>query len=210
MNAFDFFQRKVCLTLGPDWPLACSEFERVGLNDVWRFDAIPIDNDKILGPHQSFSAGVRQILQDFLVSGSKTLLHLEDDCSFQSLDHLESALSELPWNWDIVYLGANLLCWNRPTDPQPERYSEHLFRVQQAWCTHAVGFNRKVVPYILANQPDFSSQMVDNWLSDQLQRFNAFVVAPMVAYQRPHRSAIWDTDEYDYTPIFQASDERLR
>jgi hypothetical protein len=102
MNPFDFFERKVCLTLGPDWPLACTEFERVGLTDVWRFDAIPINEDKILGPHQSFSASVRQILEDFMVSGSKTLLHLEDDCIFQPLDHLAEALSELPDDWDIV------------------------------------------------------------------------------------------------------------
>ena len=71
----------------------CTELERVGMKDVWRFDAIPIDTDKILGPHQSFSASVRQILSDFLISGAETLLHLEDDCVFKDLTHLEEAIS---------------------------------------------------------------------------------------------------------------------
>jgi hypothetical protein len=203
MNPFDFFERKVCLTLGPDWPQACTEFERVGLTDVWRFDAIPD-----IGPHQSFSRSVRQILEDFMVSGSKTLLHMEDDCIFQPLDHLALALSELPENWDIVYLGANLLCWGHVTDPQPERLSKHLFRVRQAWCTHAIGFNRKIVPFILEHQPGFSEQMIDNWLSAQLPRLNAYVVAPMVAYQRARHSAIWGRYD-DYTPIFKQSEAKL-
>lgn len=209
MNPFDFFQRKVCLTLGPDWPLACAELERVGLTGVWRFDALPIDTDRILGPHQSFSASVRQILDNFITSGSQTLLHLEDDVVFQRLDHLTTALSELPADWDVVYLGANLLCWGHVTDPQPERFSPHLFRVRQAWCTHAVGFNRKVVPFILENQPDFSAQMIDNWLSAQLPRLNAYCVSPMVAYQRPRHSAIWGRYD-DYTPIFKASEGMMR
>lgn len=208
MTPFDFFQRRVCLTLGPDWPQACAELERVGLTDVWRFDAVPVDGDRIAGPHQSFSASVRQILDDFIVSGAQTLLHLEDDVVFQRLDHLTIALSELPANWDIVYLGANLLCWGHVTDPQPERFSPHLFRVRQAWCTHAIGFNRKVVPFILENQPDFSAQMIDNWLSAQLPRLNAYCVAPMVAYQRPHYSSIWGRYD-DYTPIFEASEGML-
>lgn len=209
MSGWRFFDRRVCLTLGPEWPIACREFERVGLTDVWRFDALPIDDDKILGPHQSFSASVRRILEDFMVSGARSLLHLEDDVVFRDHAHLQQALSELPDDWDVVYLGANLLCWNRDDDPQPERYSEHLFRVHQAWCTHAIGFSRRVVPFILENQPDFSSQMIDNWISAQLPRLNAFVVAPMVAYQRPHHSAIWNRFD-DYSEIFDRSGERLK
>lgn len=200
---WSFFERKVCLTLGPDWPIACGELERVGLTGVWRFDALPD-----IGPHQSFSRSVRQILSDFLASDSETLLHLEDDCTFRSLEHLEMALSELPPDWDIVYLGANLLCWGNPSDPQPERAGEHLFRIRQAWCTHAIGFNRKVVPFLLENQPDFSHQMIDSWLSEQLPKLNAYVVAPMVAYQRPRHSSIWDRFD-DYTPIFEESQKRL-
>lgn len=197
MNPFSLFTRRVCLTLGPDWPLACEEFERVGLDHVWRFDALPD-----IGPHQSFNRSTRRILSDFAMSGSDTLLFLEDDVVFRDLGHLESALSELPADWDIVYLGANLL------NGQPERYSEHLFRVKSAWTTHAIGYNKKVIPFLLDNQPDANAEMFDNALSRWLPDLQAFVVAPMVAYQRFHKSTIWQTTE-DYTPHFEASDARL-
>jgi len=203
MNPFEFFERRVCLTLGPDWPIACEEFERVGLENVWRFDALPD-----IGPHQSFNKSTRQILTNFLISGAKTLLFLEDDVVFKDLSHLEVALSELPSDWDIIYLGANLVCWNNG-EPQPERHSEHLFRVKAAWTTHAIGYNKRVISFLLANQPDISAIMFDNWLSSQLPTLNAFCVAPMVAYQRAHHSMIWDRYD-DYTPIFEASEERLR
>lgn len=197
MNSFTFFGRRVCLTLGPDWPLACAEFERVGLDHVWRFDALPD-----IGPHQSFNRSTRRILSDFCMSDSETLLFLEDDVVFRDLSHLEIALSELPADWDICYLGANLL------NGQPERYSEHLFRVKSAWTTHAIGYNRKVIPFLLDNQPDANAEMFDNALSRWLPNLQAFVVAPMVAYQRFHPSTIWGTVE-DYTPHFEASDARL-
>jgi hypothetical protein len=209
MNPFSLFSRKVCLTLGgPEWPIAQAEFERVGLDGVLRFDALPIDEKEILGPHQSFNGSVRKILIEALDADTHNLLFLEDDCTFRPLDHLEAALSELPVDWDIIYLGANLICWNSD-EPQPVRYSEHLFRIGAAWTTHAIGFNRRVIPFILENQPGLSDQMIDNWISSQLPELNAYCVAPMVAYQRPRVSAIWQRFD-DYTPIFEASDERLR
>jgi hypothetical protein len=203
MNPFSFFERKVCLTLGPDYPLAEAEFDRVGLTEVLRFDALPD-----IGPHQSFSKSEREILWQFWQSGASSLLHLEDDCIFRSCDHLGLALSELPDDWDIVYLGANLICWNNG-EIAPERYSEHLFRVRAAWTTHCVGYSRKGAQYLLERQPGFSEIMFDNWMSTQLPYLNAYCVAPMVAYQRPRFSSIWGRED-DYTPIFEASEERLK
>lgn len=207
VNPFSFFQRKVCLTNSKlEWDIGYRELARVGLIDVQKFQAIPD-----IGPHQSFNRSTRAILQGFHDSGDDMLLFLEDDCEFKDLSHLEKALSELPEFWDIVYLGANLICWNRECDLQPERYSEHLFRVFQAWTTHAIGYSRRVVPFLLGRQPGFSEQMFDQFLSENLPNLNAYVVAPMVAYQRPRVSSIWDKPEVqDYTPIFEASDMRLK
>lgn len=206
---WDFFERKIVLTCDDVlWCQAQEEFARVGLDGYEKFTGLPLDNDQILGPHQSFNASERKILTEFYESGAQTLLHLEDDCVFRDLGHLKQALSELPDAWDIVYLGANLVCWNNG-ERSPERYSDYLFRVFTAWTTHCVGYNRRCVLDILEKQPGFSEQMFDQYLSSRLHEFNAFVVAPMVAYQRPHVSAIWNRFD-DYTPIFEASDARLR
>lgn len=201
---WDFFQRKVCLSVqNNEWQQACFEFERIGLHGVEKYQAV-----KEIGPHQSFSHSERNILLDFFHSDAETLLHLEDDVQFRSIEHLEAAIGELPADWDILYLGANLVMWNNG-EPSPERHSEHLFRVKAAWTTHCVAYAKKCVFEILAKQSEFSVQMYDQYLGNRLEEFQAFVVAPMVAYQRPRHSMIWGRFD-DYTPIFEASEERLK
>ena len=200
---WSFFNRRICLTNDPaEWEIAQLEFNRVGL-EVEKYQAV-----KEIGPHQSFSHSERNILLDFLHSDAETLLHLEDDCVFRSLSHLPKAIDELPEDWDVLYLGANLVLWNNG-EPWPERHSEHLFRVKCAWTTHAIAYNKKCVRRILEGQPSFDAQMFDNYLSTRLPELNAFIVAQMVAYQRPRISSIWNRFD-DYSPIFEASDGRLR
>jgi len=136
-------------------------------------------------------------------SGDERLLHLEDDCVFRDLTHLTVALGELPPDWDIVYLGANVV------DEHPKRHGNYTFRIRGAWTTHCIGYSRKVVPFLIENQPDSSERMYDNWLSDQLPNLKAYIVTPMVAWQRPHFSKIWQ-QEVNYDQIFQQSQERIR
>lgn len=201
---WQFFDRRVCLTtLAEEWEVGSQEFKRVGL-EVERFQSLPD-----IGRHESFSKSEREILCRFwLEEQPQTLLHVEDDCVFRDLTYLEQALYELPSDWDIIYLGANLLCWNKD-EPQPERYSKYLWRVRAAWTTHAIAYNRRCVYDLLAKQPAFSEQMFDQYLSQKLPHLNAYCVGPMVAYQRPRWSSIWERYD-DYTNIFEASDAKLK
>lgn len=198
-ETWDFFDSVVCLTNNEEeWATGLREFVRVGLGErVRKFQALPD-----VGPHQSFNRSERRILIDFLASGSSTLLHLEDDCVFQSLDHLPAALSQLPEDWDVLYLGANII------DETPERFSRNLYRVRNAWTTHGIAYNRKVIPFILENQPGFSERMYDNWLGSELGNLKAFVVNPMAAWQRPRFSSIWQRDT-DYDDVFSLSQAKL-
>ena len=194
---WDFFDQKVCLTADSgEWEKAVAEFARVGLS-AQKFDALPD-----IGPHQSFNRSTRQILIQFFESDSESLLFLEDDCLFKDIVHLDKAMSELPADWDIVYLGANI------QDENPVRISEHVFRIRSAWTTHCIGYRRKAIPYILENQPGFSEQMYDNWLSGQLPNLNAYVINPMIAWQRPRMSKIWGTMS-DYSEHFERSQKLL-
>jgi hypothetical protein len=198
---WEFFDRIVCLTADEsEWIKAEAELSRVGINDVIKFAALPD-----IGPHQSFNRSTRQILIDFLESGNEKLLFLEEDVEFVSLGHLEKALSELPADWDICYLGGNI---SEENFRKPEKYSPHLCRVFNCWTTHAVGYSRKVVEDILQLQPGFSERMYDNYLSDRLQEFQAFIVNPMVAVQRSRVSSIWKTF-CDYTDKFEASNKAM-
>jgi hypothetical protein len=193
---WDLFDRKVCLTADPgEWVKAEAEFTRIGLTGVQRFEALPD-----IGPHQSFNRSTRQILVEFLESSNERLLFLEDDCVFKNYSHIDQALKELPADWDIVYFGCNI------QDEKPVKISDNLFKIQGAYTTHCVGYNKKCIPFILENQPGFSEQMYDNWLAGQ--RLNAYVINPMVAWQRPRHSKIWG-HSVDYTEHFKSSQKKL-
>lgn len=210
MSVWDFFQRRCSLTVDPvEWEKGQAEFERVGLTDVIKYQALPTDPEtEIKGVHQSFNATMRSVLQDFYDSDAQTLLNMEDDCIFRDHDHLLSAIAELPSDWDLLYLGANLITDLGPNAP-PVRHSEHLFRVFSAWTSHCIGFSRRPIKFVLDNQPSFSVEMLDHWISSQLPNLNAYCIAPMIAYQRQHLSLIWNSEE-DYTPIFERSDLLLK
>ncbi len=192
----DFFDRKVCLTAdAAEWVKADAEFNRVGISDVYRFNALPD-----IGPHQSFNRSTRQILIEFFESSNERLLFLEDDCVFNSSDHLQDTLKELPADWDIIYFGCNI------QDEKPVKITDNLFKIQGAFTTHCIGYNKKCIPFILENQPGFSEQMYDNWLAGQ--KLNTYVINPMIAFQRPRHSKIWG-HMVDYTEHFKASQKKL-
>lgn len=195
----EYFDLKICLnhpSASERWGCCLQEFDRIGLRGVVRFEALPD-----IGPHQSFNKSVRTILEYFARSPYKHLLLLEDDVTFVRPELADKAINELPEDWDILYLGANIL----HPDPKPQPYSPHLCRVFAAWTTHAIAFNKKSVKFVLDNQPGVSEAMFDNWLSANLPRFNSYIVSPMAAYQRPGKSLIWNTTT-NYETIFTGSD----
>lgn len=196
-NPFDFFPLKVCLTTGGrEWSLAQQELRRVG-GFAERLDAVPA-----IGPHQSFNLGVKKALQEFLKSGQHSMLFLEDDVQFQNLEQLWPALTELPDNWDVFYLGCNI-------QGETQKVSQRIYRVTNAWTTHAVAYTRPIVEYLLKHYPDESSVMYDNWLGSLLPNWNAYVCKPFCAVQRPRYSGIWNT-QADYTSAFRESELKLQ
>lgn len=158
-----------------------NELNRVGLK------ADPFYSIKAEQPYQSFCLSQKAMLSKFLETDGKTFLALEDDILFRGISHLPDALNELPVGWDIVYLGANA------TEEKPEYHSPHLRRVRSAWTTHAVGYSRKAVEFITENYVDHETNgMYDDWLSREfLPNHSCFIVAPMVAWQRPVFSDLW-------------------
>lgn len=202
INAWKHIDQKVCLTLGgSEWDKACEEFNRVELFDVKRFDALPD-----IGPHQSFNVSTRKILENFYNSKHETLLFLEDDVEFRELGHLETALKELPKDFDICFLGANI---SDPGWAPPMKVGNHLCKIINAWTTHALIYRKPVIEFILKNQPGPSERMYDNWLSEHYCEFDVYIVAPMVAWQRGRHSNIWG-HFVNYYEQFKTSEDKLR
>lgn len=196
----NFFDHIYCLNQAerPDrWKQAEEEFLRVGLT-VERFTALKADQ-----PFHSFCISQYGMLKQFLETDGNKLLTLEDDVLFKNLDHLSDALSELPDNWDILYLGAN----DRGITPQ--KFSKHLCRIKTAWTTHAIAYSRKMVEIIVKNYPVETFAMYDDWLSNQLADHNCFIVNPPVAWQRKGISDLWGGVENDYTGCFIDVEKRM-
>ena len=108
----------------------------------------------------------------------------EDDClMLASWDKVEEIMKQLPDNWDMFYLGANL-------NEKLERYSDNLYRIKNAWCTHAIIYNsQRAIDHILNNRDGM--RKIDVFLIDNiLPNYECFISYPLLATQRPGHSDI--------------------
>lgn len=205
---FSYFDLKLVLNhpLAADrWRSTVAELARVGINDYTRIEARLCTD-----PKESFNRSILLALQYFVLSGKDRLLFMEDDIVFKSSVSklggvLRNAIAELPDNWEILYLGANVHVGG--FNP-PLRHSPHLCRLMNAWTTHAVAFSRKGAARILSEKPPVKDSMFDGWLSDRLISYQAFCVVPMVAFQRAGKSLIWGNN-VNYDPVFIESNSIL-
>lgn len=201
-DKWQLFDMRMCLNQEsrPDrWKQATEEFKRVGLTDVQQYFSIPADQ-----PNKSFCLSQYAMLKTFYETKEKVGLFFEDDVIFKDLSHLDAAIAQLPEDWDILYLGANITegVFGIKELP-PVKYSPYLYRVRKAWTTHAIAYSRRIVDIILRHYPVGSFEMFDNWLNtDILSHYNCFLVNPMVCWQRPGRSDLWNTNA-DYTGAFE-------
>lgn len=124
------------------------------------------------------------------------VLVCEDDCKLvQSWDVVDAAIKELPEDWDLLFIGANL---NQPL----KRFSKHLFHLKNAWTTHALIYgSERVVKFIRENMPFGNNEPIDVFYSKKvLTQFNCFVVSPIVAIQKASFSDIVKGDR-DYEQL---------
>lgn len=197
---WNFFEVVYCLNQDsrPDrWKQAINEFDRVGLSKYHRFPSVPADQ-----PIRSFCLSQYAMLKTFLTTGSQTLLILEDDVIFDGLGMLERSIADLPANWDMLFLGANITggvagIVERP----PVAITSNIYRIRAAWTTHAIAYTRQAAKMISCAYDGTS--MYDAWLSEtMLPQLKAYLVNPMVAFQRPGKSDLWGC-ETDYTGAFE-------
>jgi len=108
----------------------------------------------------------------------------EDDVLFvEDMSYLSEAYSQLPPDWDCLYLGAS------PKQPQ-DRFSENLFRLYNAHTTHAIIWRRRdggAIDFILSHRKEINK--IDDYFALVIQGlFNCFVVFPLLATQTQTKS----------------------
>ena len=110
----------------------------------------------------------------------------EDDCVLlEPWSVVEKAMSQLPDNWDALWLGATL---QRPI----KRYSENLYRLIGGHALHAVIYNSKrMVDYMVSHYNAHDFKVLDVLTAYHAQaEFNCYITYPIVATQRACMSDI--------------------
>jgi len=121
----------------------------------------------------------------------------EDDAVLiEKWKFVEKSLTQLPSNWDGLWLGATLR--------QPlVKYSLNLFQLKKAWCLHAVIYNSpRMIEYILENHNTPSGINLDTFYCHEVfKRFNCFLTYPLVAVQSSGLSDISKKYQDHFTEI---------
>lgn len=191
----------ICLTQGTrlDRQKAFTKHAReLGLE--WQyFYSLPFEN-----PYESFNHSQWNILLQMQIHETDGLV-LEDDARFINTHLAEEIYSELPEDWDIFYLGANVKPHENFT--QPVRISKNIFRIFNAYTTHAVAYRRSAIDYILQRYD--GKQMYDAFLDEHvLRNLKTYICCPFLSIQTPVSSDLWNRT-VDYTDTFNASQEYL-
>jgi len=207
MNGFSFFDNVYYINLAArtDRNLQIRyELDRLEVK-ANRIDAITGENK-----HLAFNASQFKALSG---AGGDSILILEDDCVFRSgvsdcHDIITSATGELSEDWDILFLGANIMGSDVMKWEAPLNYSTHLKILVNCWTTHAVAYSRKCIDWIVKNWNFSEFPIYDEWLRVNVLPYKkCFIVNPMVADQRPGFSDIWQT-QVDYG-FFKQGNERM-
>lgn len=210
---FEFFNKIYCINLDSrlDRLALCSErLSKYSIGEVERFSAYALEN----GAHghcKTYCA----LIDECLMRGFENCLLLEDDVSFtvsveEFKNILQAAVSELPDDWDALYLGGTL-CDNYTSSPI-SIYSKHLYRLHSAFATQSVAFSRKGLLKIRENFSDSqdwwreslvktNGYSFDVFLAkDFLLSSNCFITKEMLCGQCPDWSNILNTHT-DYNKL---------
>lgn len=200
--------RCLCITMGKDWPLAEAEFKRVGLS-VEPFQAIVEDN-RVLAFNKSVYACMK------LAEGEDLLL-FEDDVVFDD-DKFETSKGVVNLEpFLTIHFGCNIIGTDRTVWQMPTAYSKHLAKLHNCFQSHATLYSAECVKYILDNfkyvTDEYKTEgcvIFDEWLRlNVLNQGRSYVMKPMIAYQRPRHSEIWNCMT-DYTGCHKQGNQWLK
>ena len=187
---FDFFDKIVCLSFDPKrWDSCEQVFQEIGIKDrVIRYKGDnplqeyinrgvipeqydPNHIDVIHARRGGCSLSHFNIIKMAKENNFKNVLIFEDDIinnvpSRELQIQLDTAIKELPSNWEIFYVTAN------PTHmhghyPPVSNYSENLCRVHAAHTTHAIAINNNVFDEILENGANMDTiiRWTETWVA---------------------------------------------
>src|SRR5882724_9791908 len=134
---FEFFDNIICMNLdkrADRWGAMENEFSKFDIQ-AKRFSACTGEN-RFLAYNHTYHG----ILSEMAERGGNGLA-LEDDTRFKTIGHLGQAVSELPDDWDVFYLGANL------NGTLQEKFSSCLYLIKNSLTSHAIAYSAKMIKW---------------------------------------------------------------
>jgi hypothetical protein len=225
MNPFKTFDRVYCLNLEDRldrWNICLEYFNKYNIDNYHRFlgkrvkpeDVSSVSQKRLgqLGCMLSFC----EMIDDAIKKDYDSVVFLEDDFEFiEPLvfnEKIKLSLQELPIDWDIYYLGANVIgdFFSNPL----EEFSDNLFKLNSAFTTHSFCLSRKglreikislrIDPYNFGQ--DFFVEMskyeaIDVFLAKNFQHSHkSFISNELLSLQRPDFSSI-ENCFYDFREL---------
>jgi GR25 family glycosyltransferase involved in LPS biosynthesis len=125
---------------------------------------------------------------------SGVIFVFEDDSAFVDnfWQELEASMNSLPDDWDMVYLGANLV----DTTPINDRWHKS----RRCCSTHAYAVKAEVVPRLIAKAKEYDGH-VDMAFSLLHPELNVYLARPTLVYQEPGYSDLMK-ENVDYARLY--------
>jgi GR25 family glycosyltransferase involved in LPS biosynthesis len=214
-SAFNYFEKIYCINLDsrPDrWNEVQQEFEALGVSSYERFPGV-IAHSGRLGCSRAICGAIDKALAE----ECRAVLICEDDLHFPrggeyTNRKLQAAISQLPEDWDALYLGATLT--NQFHAKPVEKYSADLLKLKSAFTTHAIAYSRKgLLAFKQAFEPSDSwgdsivaaYEAIDVYLAkDYLHKNNCYITNELLSFQRPSHSDICNNYQ-DYIGLMQGT-----
>ena len=165
------------------------ELHKFGVTEFERFNAFN-------GGYEGFNKSMSEALR-----GEEEILIIEDDCQFFGcFNDLLTAKSKLPNDWDLLYLGANVLS-------EQTKYTDGIWHLNNGWTSHAILYSTKAAQWVFENFNPNGAIVFDEWLRTVAQKqLKCFIVNPFIAIQKPDYSDIQNQyAEYN----LKATEEKL-
>lgn len=165
-----------------------AEFARVGLNPE-RVSAVTGDNKPL-----AFNQSVYKCME-MAIEANHGLFLLEDDVVFER----PIGYPPIPIGALSLHLGCNIMGnWQMPSATSDER----LALLHNCWQSHATIYSLECMRYVVQHMDPTTisdkQPIFDEWFRlNILPMGRSYVLKPMIAYQRPSFSDIWNT-EADY------------
>jgi hypothetical protein len=145
-----------------------------------------------LGLWQTFKKIFQECQGDVLI--------FEDDATYRaSYPDLINCVNDLPANWDMLMLGANI------KDSRLDRISKRLVRTYGSWTTHGILYSYRFAKEMA--ELDLTIPIDEHFRTIVHPKGNSYICVPFLSYQRPSQSDIENCYQ-NFTGIFEESEAK--